>query len=240
MGLFKSEALRSVSGWATLGTASFVLVIPVFLAGFGTQMEGFDRLDDEAMTRVLFGVCASAAVVALFHGGYAVSRENYYCSTDRSLVIAGFRNLFVAKAVASAFSAVLLGVGALVVSAVVTAIIVLLNGGAVAVTSALAMTAAGALVACAVCAVIGVATGWIFGDYYTTMTVTFLLPLVVELPLLMIVPSVERFLPIGAVAGLANIPVAELFPWWVSGLILVGWMLAAVGTAVAIQRRRVS
>jgi hypothetical protein len=98
---------------------------------------------------------------------------------------------------------------------------------------------AGTVVAGTLAAVIGCGAGWEIRNYYASVVVLLVLPSIVATPLLSRVREVERFLPIGAAAGLGGVQLDGLLPPPLAGLVLAGWAaLAVVAGWVALQRRR--
>ncbi|AJM77034.1 ABC transporter permease [Rathayibacter toxicus] len=233
----KSEIVRSMSGLAMLGIASFVILIPLTMINVGPSLDGLREIDDVLATRILFGLIASSAIAAMYLGSYAFSREYYYRSISRSLVMASPGRVFAAKIIASALANVGICLIGMVVWTGVTITVLHSYGKELQVNGAFWAIVAGSLFAVVCCGTIGVALGRIVKNYYAVTGVVILVPLMIELPLLLDAPAFERFLPMGAVAGLAQLPVTGLLPWWGSALVLVGWSLVATGAAVVVLRR---
>jgi len=234
----RGELLRSVSGLAMLGVASFVVLIPVLMINVGPPLEGLREVDDALATRMIFGLIASSAIVAMYLGSYSVSREYYYASMPRSFVMASASRVFVSKALASALASVGLSVLGLAIWAVVTSVLLRSYGREPQFDGPFWAIVLGSLFASICGSAIGVAVGWLFKNYYAVSGIVLLLPIMVEVPLLFNLPAVERFLPVGAIAGVATLPVDGLLPWWASGLVLLGWAVATMTAAVVVVRRR--
>lgn len=234
----KSELLRTFSGWPTLGIASFALLIPVLMLTVGPPLEGMRHLDDGSATRMVFGLLASSGIAAMYLGSYAVSREFYYRSMSRSLVILSLRRVFIAKVAAGVLASVILCLIAAASWAGVSAAVLAANGRQLQVDAAFWGIITGSVFAAACGAAIGVALGWVVRNYYAVSGLVLLVPLMIELPLLFTAPAVERFLPVGAFAGVTAAPVDGVLTWWASGLVLLGWVAAAVALAVLVVRRR--
>lgn len=236
--VLKSELLRSFSGFAMLGVASFVILIPSLMLTVGPPVDGLRQLDDGPATRIVFGLIASIGVVAMYLGSYAVSREHYYRSMSRSLVITSLRRVFLSKLVASAITSVLLCLLGAAIWAVVTGVVLAFHGRQLQVDGAFWAILLGSLFAATSGAAIGVSLGWVVRNYYAVSGVVLLIPLMIELPLLFTVPQLERFLPVGAFAGVTGAPIDGLLPWWGSALVLAGWAVATAVLAVVTVRRR--
>ncbi|WP_435746682.1 hypothetical protein [Microbacterium sp. PMB16] len=236
--VLKSELLRSFSGLAMLGVASFALLIPSLMLTVGPPVEGVRQLDDGTATRIVFGLIASIGVVAMYLGSYSVSREHYYRSMPRSLVITSVRRVLVSKLAASAITSVLLCVLGGAIWAGVSAVVLAWHGRQLQLDAAFWAILLGSLFAAVCGAAIGTSLGWVVRNYYAVSGVVLLIPLMIELPLLFTLPMVERFLPVGAFAGVTGAPIDGLLPWWGSALVLVAWVAGTAALAVVIVRRR--
>lgn len=236
--VLRSELLRSASGLAMLAVASFTLLIPALMLTVGPPLEGLRAVDDETATRIVFGLLATSGIAAMYLGSYALSREHYYRSLTRSLVITSVRRVFLAKLAASVVTAVVLCLVGAVVWAGIAAVVLGAHGRQLQVDAAFWAIVAGSALAAACGAVIGVSLGWIVPNYYAVSGIVLLVPLMVELPLLFNVPEVERFLPVGAFAGVTDAPVDGLLPVWGSALVLLGWAVVSAALAAIVVRRR--
>ena len=236
--LLRSEVLRSVSGLAMLGIASFVILIPALMVNVGPPLEGLRAIDDALATRTVFGLIASSAIVAMYLGSYSVSREYYYGSMARSLVMASTRRVFISKTLASVIASLALCVVGIAIWSIVTVVLLRSFGREPLFDGPFWRIVWGSLFASACGGAIGVAVGWLVRNYYAASGIVLLLPLMIEAPLLFNLPEVERYLPVGAIAGLAALPLDGLLPWWASGLVLLGWSVAATAAAALVVRRR--
>lgn len=234
----KAELLRSVSGVAMLGVASFVLLLPALMVSVGPPLDGLRDLDDGAATKTVFGLIASAGIAAMYLGSYSVTREYHYRSMPRSLAIASLRRVLLAKTVASALAAAGLSVIGLVVWAIVTSMLLQAYGRELVLGDAFWRIATSTLFVAVCGAAIGVGVGWLVKNYYVASGIVLLIPTMIEAPLLLNAPAVERYLPVGAIAGTAALPVEGLLPGWGSAAVLLGWALAVTVLAAVIVRRR--
>lgn len=221
-----------------LAVASFALLIPALLLTMGPPLDGIGGVDDAAATRMVFGLIAACGIAAMYLGSYALSREHYYRSLTRSLVITSLRRLFVAKLLASVLTAVVLCLPTAAVWSVVSAVVLDAHGRQLQVDAAFWTIVAGSVLAAACGAAIGVSLGWIVPNYYAVSGLVLLVPLMIELPLLLNVPEVERYLPVGAFAGVTDAPVDGLLPVGVSAVVLLGWAVVASALAAVIVGRR--
>ncbi|MGH3690380.1 MAG: hypothetical protein ACRDT7_09505 [Microbacterium sp.] len=236
--VLKSELLRSVSGLAMLGVGSFVILIPALILTMGPPLDGLREIDDDMATRMVFGLIASIGIVAMYLGSYSVSREFYYRSMSRTIVIGSLRRVFVAKLVSSVATSIALGLAGAAVWAVVTGVVLTAHDRDLQPSAAFWGIVGGSMLAAGCGAVIGTSLGWVVQNYYAVSAIVLLVPTMIELPLLFTVPDVERFLPVGAFAGVTGAPIEGLLPWWASGVVLLVWAAGATVLAIMVVRRR--
>lgn len=238
LNLLKSELLRVFSGYATLGIASFVVVVPALLVTMGPSLDGLTALSDAGASHAFYGVSLSTALVGAYLGTYSVTREFYYRSMSRSLVVGSLRQVFVAKVVAVAVGSAALCLLGTTIWALVSSLVLPRHGREFTFDSGVWAVVSASLFGSLAGSALGVGLGWVIRNYYATTAIVLLVPLVVELPLLTTAPAVERFLPVGALVGSASLGVEGMLPWWAGALVVVGWasLLVLAGT-VAAQRR---
>ncbi|MBO9625498.1 MAG: hypothetical protein J7484_03885 [Microbacterium sp.] len=236
----RSELLRSLSGTAMLAIASFTILIPALMLGVAPSLEGLRNVDDETATRIVFGLIASIGIVAMYLGSYVVSREHYYRSMTRSLVIGSRGRVFTAKLIAAAVTSTGLCIIGAGIWAIVSAFVLSAHGRQLQLGGAFWAIVVGAAI-CAICgSAIGVALGWIVREYYSVTAIVLLVPLMLELPLLLNLSILERFLPVGLFAGVTDAPIEGVLPSWLSALVLLGWSVVTVSTAWLVLRGRES
>ncbi|NQX27122.1 hypothetical protein HQQ81_07120 [Microbacteriaceae bacterium VKM Ac-2854] len=236
--LTRGELLRARSGSSFPLLLSYAVIVPLMALMMSGTIDGLDALADAAATRSVFAFVASVAIGACFYGAYAYTRETYYHSLDRTLLLGTRAAVFAAKAAAGAYSGAIFGVVGLACWAVVTPIVLAASGRAIALHPVLVATALGALLASVLCGMIGVALGYALRNYYLGIPVILVLPAVLAGPMLTNARPVERYLPIGAVAGATAAPLDGLLPAPLALLVLLGWTAAAVGAARWIDGRR--
>ena len=236
--VLRSELVRSISGLAMLGVASFVILIPALMLTMGPPLDGVRALDDGMATRMVFGLIASIGITAMYLGSYSVSREFYYRSMSRTIVIGSLRRVFLAKLLSSVATSIVLCMGGAVIWAGVTSLALAAYGRHLQVDGGFWGIVWGSIFASVTGAVIGSSLGWIFRNYYVVSAVVLLLPTMIEMPLLFTVPDVERFLPVGAFAGVTGAPIEGLLSVGASSVVLLGWAAAVTALAVAVVRRR--
>lgn len=233
-GAIRSEVLRSVSGLSIVAIYFVAFLMPAFVLFSDGSRFDLAGLEPGAATGRLLEPLAWSAISAAFVGAYAVTREYYYASMERTLTGVGFRRTFCGKLVAGALVAIALSV---CVSALWTAgvcFILVQNGMSLALTTEAWRTYAGALAGAILGALIGGAIGWIARNYYLTAVIVLAFPMAVELALLRTVPEVAKFSPGLALAAL-GVPgyqgrLLEFGPAvavglaWAVGLVAVAWV----------------
>lgn len=236
--VLRSEMLRSISGLAMLGVGSFVILIPALMLTMGPSLDGVRALDDGMATRMVFGLIASIGITAMYLGSYSVSREFYYRSMSRTIVIGSLRRVFLAKLLSSVATSIVFCVVGAAIWAGATSLALAAYGRHLQLDGAFWGIVGGSIFVAATGAVIGGSLGWIFRNYYVVSAVVLLLPTMIELPLLFTVPAVERFLPVGAFAGATGAPIDGLLPTGASCALLLGWAAVVTALAVVVVRRR--
>ena len=234
----RSELLRFVSGYSILGIVAFSALVPWFVANFLGWPHNSGALTASENIRIFWSLAASIAPVATFAGSYLVTREAYYGTLRRTVVAAGMANVVTSKYAA----AVMVGVGTVITGLAVW-------GGTVAFSlppdvapQLLAPDSLGllpgVLVASAIAAVWGCSLGWIFQHYYATTILTLVIPLAVELPLLANAPDMARWLPSGALAGIASVPFEGLLEPVPAFFVSLGWLtVAGLGAVWSLRRK---
>ncbi|MFJ6532308.1 ABC transporter permease [Microbacterium sp. NPDC091662] len=237
----RSEALRAVSGLSVLPVYLVALLMPAFVLFSDGSRFDFAGVDPRVATSRLLEPLAWCVISAAFVGAYAVTREYYYASMDRTLTGVGFRRAFGGKLVAGALAAVSLCVCIFVLWTAGVAVVLLQNGLTLALTVGAWQLYAGALVGVVLGAFIGGAVGWITRNYYVTAALVLVLPMVVEFALLRTAPEVARFSPGLAIAALGVpgyqdrllefAPALAIGLAWTVGLVSLAWFRGRRGAA---------
>ncbi|MDR6866958.1 hypothetical protein J2Y69_001557 [Microbacterium resistens] len=236
--LLGAELLKARSGAVLATMFSFVLTVPLLVVFITGATDDVDFGDGLAATRTFLSIGVSGALGCVFFGSYIVTREDYYRSMDRVFVLGPARLVFGAKVAAAAIFGGLFAILGAAVWTAISAILVQSRGGEFLVgADALAM-AAGYLVAGVLGAVMGCGVGWVVRNYYLAVLVLLVLPPIIGVPLLSRARDVERFLPIGASAGLGGVGIDGLLSPPIAGTVLAGWALLAVLVGWMDLRRR--
>ncbi|MGO4588010.1 hypothetical protein [Paenarthrobacter sp. 2TAF44] len=237
-GGLRAELLRYFSGYSILGVIAFSALVPWFVANFLGWPDNADELSATENIQAFWALATTIAIVATFAGSYLVTRESYYGTLRRSVVMSGLIHLVAVK------YATALVVGLATLAAGIAA-----WGASVAFTLAPEVRAdlispdswralPGVVLASAVGSLWGCSLGWIIQHYYATTIATMLIPLAVELPILANDPDIGRWLPSGALAGIASLPFEGLLPPGPALLVSLAWLLAASAGAVAVLTRK--
>ncbi|ALJ20809.1 hypothetical protein [Microbacterium sp. No. 7] len=231
----RAEVLRAFSGTSGPMMCVFALMAPFVVLSGGDTLGVLGELGPEAATVRMFQPLAWSFVPAAFAGAYAVTRETYYASLDRTLTEVGYPRAFWGKAAASAVVGMILAVGLPVAWSVLTAIVLAANGVVFAFSASVVRILVGAFGGAVLGALLGVAVGWIVRNYYVAALGVLFVPIAVELALLRTAPEVARLLPGLSLAALGvphyrdallSTPVALLVSSaWVAVLLVAGWML---------------
>lgn len=237
----RSEVLRSVSGLSVLAVYLVALLMPAFVLFSDGSRFDLVGVDSGTATSRLLEPLAWSVISAAFVGSYAVTREYYYGSMDRTLTGIGFRRAFWGKLVAGALVAVALSVGIFVLWTAGVFFVLMQNGLELDLTQGAWQLYAGALVGAVLGALIGVSIGWITRNYYVTAALVLVFPMVVEFALLRTAPEVAKFSPGLAIAAL-GVPgyqdrLLEFAPAlgvglaWTVGLVAAAWLRGRRGDA---------
>lgn len=231
-----AELLRALSGTSFVAMAGFGAVIAAYLL-FSSDVEAVVRSAVDP-TRAVFAYVAAAPAGAVLLGSYAVTREYYYHSTERTILLVGARTAFAAKLVAGAASGVLVAVVACVLWLGVTLGVLGAYGAAFVPSADLVATSIGTLASCTFVGAFAAAMGWLLRNYYLTVGVTLMLPALLGPYLLNHGIAVERFLPVGSAAATGGAPIDGLLPPGLGAVVLLGWALVAIAVAAVVVRRR--
>ncbi|PWJ63667.1 hypothetical protein B0H03_107136 [Rathayibacter iranicus NCPPB 2253 = VKM Ac-1602] len=238
MRLVRSEILRARSGSSFPLLLSYAVIVPGFTLGQTGILHSLASLDDGAATRLVFACVACAALGACFYGSYAYTRETYYHSLERTLLLGNRDAILIGKSVAGAASGAIFGVVAILCWTPITIAVLAASGHGLVVDATVAVAAVGTILSCALSGVIGVAVGYVIRNYYLGIPVILILPPLIAVPMLTHLREIERFLPAGALAGSTVAPLDGLLPAPLALLVLLAWSILSVAGARAVERRR--
>lgn|GEM_PF-740850 len=232
----RSELLRYVSGYSVLGILAFTVLVPWVAANFLGWPGNSEGLPASEQVQTWWALSMSIAPVATFAGSYVVTRESYYGTLRRSVVLSGVQQVLLGKYVAAAVVGLATVITGIVLWGASTAFSLtpdvldaLLSAGSWSRVPGVVMAAVmGSLWGCSL--------GWIIRHYYATTILTLLIPLALEVPLLASSPEIARWLPSGALAGIASLPFEGLLSPLPAFLVSLGWVLAAGLVAALVLR----
>lgn len=234
-GAIRSEVLRAVSGTSVIAVYFVALLMPVFVLFSDGSRFDLAGLDSAAATTRLLEPLAWSVISAAFVGAYAVTREYYYDSMDRTLTGVGYRRAFSAKLIAGALVAVALSVGIFALWTVLVLVLLIPEGSTLVLTPRAWHIYVGAVCGAVLGALIGGAIGWITRNYYLTAGIVLIVPMAVEFALMRTAPDVAKFSPGLALAALSVpgyqgrllefVPALGVGLAWTIGLVLVAWVL---------------
>lgn len=211
----RAEILKARSGLWMLAVLCYGLLLPL--------------LSWQVFGGSLLSSLAACPIAAAFLGCYLVTRDFYYGSIERTVVMNHRENVFVAKLVAAFVAGAFTGVVG-VVGWRVAALFADYDAWSW-------PTLAGCVVACALAAVFGAAIGWVLPNYYLATFVALVLPLAVEGPIATLYPEIGRFLPSNAFAGIVGVT-PGMFTGWLSAAIALLWVAVAVVSGRILVERR--
>ena len=233
-GVIRGEMLRSVSGPSVLAVYLVAVLMPLFVLFSDGSRFDIEGVSAGAATARLLEPLAWSVISAAFVSAYAVTREYYYASMDRTLTAVGFRRAFGGKLVAGVTVAVILSLCVFVVWTAGVFVFLAQDGVAPTLTEQAWRIYAGAMVSAVLGALIGSAVGWITQNYYATAIIVLVFPMALEFALLRTAPEVAKFSPGLAIAAI-GVPgyqgrLLELAPAvviglaWTLGLLAVAWI----------------
>lgn len=237
-GGLRSELLRYFSGYSVLGILAFSGLVPWFVANFLGWPDHADKLPSAQNVETFWALAMTIAIVATFAGSYLVTREAYFGTLRRSVVISGMSQLVRTKYAASLVVGLFTAASGLALWGGSTVLAVSPEVRTELVEGASWQALLGVVVASVVGCLWGCSLGWIIRHYYATTMVTMLIPLAMELPLMANFPQIARWLPTGALAGIANLPIEGLFEPLHACLVSLGWLIAGGAGAMWVLRRR--
>lgn len=238
-GAIRAEFLRAVSGWTVLAVVGLTVLVPVMvLTSSGDPAQIARDLSSRAATQLLLAPLAWSFVAAGFAGAYSVTREQYYGSLDRTLLLLGRARAQLAKTVAGCLVGALFTIVLCIAWCGAIAMILAVNGNTFTLSGAAVEVIAWSLVGALLGAAGGCAIGWIVRNYYATAAIVLAGPLAVELVVLGQNPEVARFLPGLTIAAIAAPGYRDALLERPLALVLATTWVAAVSVAAVVLTRR--
>lgn len=235
----RSDLLKAFSAATVLTLSSPVIVAPLLIVFMTGLIDGLGSVDSAEATRILLPVGVAGSLGCAFYGSYLVTRDDYYQSMERAFLMASSRSVFASRIVVASLVGLILSAAGFLLWTMATAAILGSHDHELILGADILPLASGNLLAGALAAAIGCSIGWVVRNYYVAVVILLVLPAIIAAPMLSRLRDVERFLPVGAVAGLGSVRMDGLLAPAPAGLILVGWtVLALTAGWFALHRRR--
>ncbi|MFJ2534569.1 hypothetical protein [Microbacterium maritypicum] len=236
----RADLVKARSAPTLVTLSSLVIIVPVLVVFITGLIDTLRFEDADSATRTLLAIGVSGALGCAFYGSYLVTRDEYYHGMDRNFLMAPAKIVFASRVIVAAIVGAGLSVIGFAVWSLVTGFILADHDATFVFSPEVIALALGNIVAGAVAAIIGCSVGWLVRNYYVTVVVLLVLPAMIAPLMLNRARDIERFLPVGAVAGLGGVQLDGLLGQLAAGLVLVGWAALFVAVAWLILRRRVN
>ena len=238
----RSTRLSLVLLLATLGMVALTIAVSV------PQEDARDvplKLDDPRLLAVVVGESLGVPqVVVVLLGVLAATQEHRYGTVTSTFLVEPRRaRVLVAKCLSSIIGSLAVAVASLAFSVVVTIGLIRSRGGDVTVGTLLWQVLGAGLLVLALYGVMGVAVGALVRNQVVAVVAVLVWMLVVEYLLVPALPSVGRWLPLGATFALLQIGLTldlsgSLLAAPVAALVLTGYAVAAAALALVVAPRR--
>lgn len=235
----RADVLKALSGPTLLTLSSLVIVVPLLIVFMTGLVDGLAFVGSAEATRTLLPIGVAGSLGCAFYGSYLVTRDDYYRGMERAFLMASPRAVFTSRVVVAALIGLAFSTAGFLLWTVATAAMLRSHDRELRIGAEVLSLAMGNLFAGALAAAIGCAIGWVVRNYYVAVVVLLILPAIIAAPMLARLRDVERFLPVGAVAGLGGVKMDGLLAPAGAGLILAGWTVLALAAGwFALHRRR--
>jgi ABC-type transport system involved in multi-copper enzyme maturation permease subunit len=247
--LVQAEVLKLLSTRTPVGLLLATLALVALTVAVEVPKGGEESapvpLDDPGVLAAAVGISFGVPLVmAVLVGVLAYTQEfRYGTATSTYLAEPSRSRVLAAKWLASALASVGVTVATLALSVPLAAALIRSRNGTVAVTAQFWQTVGPEFAAMAAYGVIGVAVGALIRNQVTAVVGVLVWLLAVEQVVLVAWPTVGRWMPGGATNALLQLAPAisldgKLLSPPVGGLVLAAYTAAAVGLALAVERRR--
>jgi ABC-type transport system involved in multi-copper enzyme maturation permease subunit len=248
--LVSAELLKVTSTkmwlWMLVGVVLYI-GIGIVASIFAPTQPGVDvpTLQTPEGMRNLFAQAGGAYVFAIIIGTLGMTQELRHQTLTSTLLAEPRRNrVMVAKLAAYAVVGAIYGVVGVAFGYALAFALLPFKDHAAVPTDALLQIAGGAVLGCALFAVLGVAIGTLVRNQIAAVLGVLVWVLLIEALVVAFLPSVGKWLPGGALQGVlqtTGFNGNEYLPVWGGALVLVGWtVFFAVLAAVTTQRRDVT
>ncbi|WP_283136862.1 ABC transporter permease [Rhizohabitans arisaemae] len=245
--LVKAELLKVFTTrmvWGMLALSLGFTLISLAALSILSGQEGVPSITESAGAIALFSSAASGLVFAFIIGTLVMTGEYRFQTITHTFLITPRRERVVAaKLAACAVVGAIFGVAGMLLSAVVAVPAILIKGGSLSVIDGdIARVGVGVIAAMALYTILGLAMGSLLGNQIAAMVVGIGWIYVLENLLVVLLPSVGRWLPGGAAQAVFGVapPIGgtPYLPAWGGALLLAGYALvfAVVASTTTIRR----
>ncbi len=235
----RSDLLKALSGPTLLTLSSLVIVTPLLIVFMMGLIDGLGSVTSAEATRILLPIGVAGSLGCAFYGSYLVTRDDYYRGMERGFLMASPRVVFASRIVVAALIGVVFSAAGFLLWTGVMAAVLGFHDRELTIGSDIFRFVIGSLLAGAFSAAIGCSVGWVVRNYYVAVVVLLILPSVIAVPMLGRLRDIERFLPVGAIAGLGGVRMDGLLGQAPAGLILTGWAMLDILAGWFSLRRRI-
>lgn len=239
--------LRSVRMplWLLLTASGLVILLVLVTVPSGESSgDALSLHDSDLLARVVGVSAAGGWIVLVVLGILAFTQEfRFGTATSTFLTTPIRRRVLLAKALALAVTGLAFAAATITLSVALSAVIIDARGGTLVWSGQFAAVVAGAIAVMTIYGPIGVALGALIRNQIAAIVGALIWLLVVEGLLVTLLPSIGRWMPGGATAGLlqegrAATTHGALLPAWAGGLVLLGYaaIIGLLGSIVALQR----
>lgn len=244
-GLLRSELLKVTSVRATYalvaGCVAYVMLDVVALV-FAAGQPGVPPLTDPATVRNVYGASGVAAALVLVIGVLGMTTEYRHETVTPTFLVTPRRGrVLAAKLAVHAVVGLLVGVLCTVVAVVLGAVTLATRTHAHISVSTILAIEGGAVLGFAIYAAVGVCVGALLRNQVAAVLAALLWTVLVESLTVALLPSVGRWLPGGALAGVLQTSTrtgASYLPVWAAALVLAayGALFALVASRTTLRR----
>ncbi len=236
----RAELLKLSSGFRALAVLAVAVALPYCAWNFGGKGAISGAVDPAAATKAMLAYLVACPVAATYAGCFIVTRDYYYQSIERAVLINRKDHVFTGKLITGAVVGLVVGLVGAAGWSTFTAVVLSQRDQVFDLGDDTGQALLGCMIASVLAGAIGVSIGWMLPNYYIATTVSMMLPFTVELPLFDTAPEIARLLPYSALAGVmhGNWYFPKLFGAWLSALIVLLWLALAVFTGWRVFERR--
>jgi hypothetical protein len=231
--------------WLLLTALGLVMLLVLVTVPTGNAVGSTLSLHDHDLLARTLGVGAGGGwVVMLVLGILAFTQELRFGTATPTFLVTPVRGrVLVAKALALAAAGLVFAGATITLDVVLSVVLIIARGGNLTWSAEVAEVLAAALLVMALSGPIGVAVGALVRNQIAAVVGTLVWLLVAEQLLVALLPSIGRWTPGGATAGLLQLgreatTHGDLLPAWAGGLVLLTYatVIGLLASAVTLRR----